>query len=318
MGFPCLVAATGTRPPERIIKTMSIKKKIKGRLAAFVCVLALTACGGTSAGTQEEIPEETRNNLFSLTESTVQQMDEIVSAQLIEDQKSHAVVYNGLKSWESAKEAIGSVDFSADADSNGSADCFEDKSISVDDEGNYIVTVGVTGKTKKADVVITYPKDISDYANIATNVEYSFSELIQQAGMNTLLGMGTTFAVLILLCLIIAAFGKILAAAAEKRAEAQRRKMQEEQDKKAALAKADSSKASSLSQGAPAGSAGPASADNMAAAMPGPGGIQDEGALVAVLTAAVAAYESEKNGGVIPAADPDTFLARRIRRTRKR
>lgn len=311
MDSRCFMAEPGTLIPERIIKTMSIKNKMKVLLAVFACLCVLTACGSASAGAQEEIPEETRTNLYSLTENTVQQMDEIVSAQLIEDQKSYAVVYNGLNSWESAKEEIGAIDFSADADNNGTADCFVEKGISTDDESNYIVTVGVKGEKRNADVVITYTKDISDYVNIATNVEYSFRELIQQAGMNTLLGMGTTFAVLILLCLIIAAFGKILATAAEKRAEAQRCKMQEELEKKAAAAGSVSTKAESL----PQGSAAPAAAGLPAA---GTAGITDEGTLVAVMAAAVAAYEEEKNGGFISAADPDTFLARRIRRTRKR
>lgn len=45
--------------------------------------------------------------------------------------------------------------------------------------------------------------------SISTNVDYSFGENMQKAGLNTLLGMGTVFVVLILISFIISAFGLI-------------------------------------------------------------------------------------------------------------
>ena len=263
-----------------------MRKKLTCLLAVFACVLALTACGGNAAAQPEEIAEDIRNELFSIAETTVQQMDTVVTSGLVDQQKDNEVIYSGLQSWESAKKETGDVDFSKDTDGNGIADCFEEKSIIVDDEGSYIVTVGVTGAQKTADCVVTFNKDISDYRSIVTNVNYTSSELMQQAGMNTILGMGTTFAVLILLSLIIAAFGKILAAYSRKKAEAEHKKEEEEQKSSA-------------------GSAGGASAS--------PEGPCD-GELVAVIAAAVAAYREETE----PSADPGAFVVRRIRRVRSR
>ena len=41
---------------------------------------------------------------------------------------------------------------------------------------------------------------------MTTNVDYTFGELMKNAALNTLLGMGTVFVVLILICFIISAF----------------------------------------------------------------------------------------------------------------
>ena len=268
-----------------------MRKKLTGLFAVIACLALLTACAGNTSSEVQEIPEETQNSLYSLTESTIQSMDEVVKSGLIEEQQSNAVIYAGLQSWETASAEIGAVDFTVDADGNGLADCFTEKSITVDDEGNYIATVEVTGANKSADVVATYNKDITDYVSLVTNVNYSFNELIQQAGMNTLLGMGTTFAVLILLSLLIALFGYIFTTREKKKAEEEAKKDQEEVLAKSAAAH---SGAAAPSQGSLAGT--------------------QDGALVAVIAAAIAAYRAEAE----PAGDPEAFVVRHIRRIRRK
>ena len=152
-----------------------MRKKLTGFFAVFACLLILTACSSTASDNQsQEIPAETQSLLYSNTEATAQQMDAIVEAGRMEEQADYAVIYSGLQSWETAKEEIGTVDFSTDADGNGSADCFTDKSITIDDDGNYVVTVTVAGAQKTADFIASYNKDLSDYAHIVTNVNYSY------------------------------------------------------------------------------------------------------------------------------------------------
>ena len=260
-----------------------MKKKLTGFLAVFACVLALTACGGTNNADTQEIPEETISALYGLTETTAQSLDEVVKSGTIEEQKDNTVVYSGLQSWESAKAEIGEIDFSTDADSNGRADCFTEKSITTDDDGNYIVTLEVAGAAKTADLVITYNKDLTDYVSLVTNVNYTRTELIQQAGLNTLLGMGTTFAVLILLSLIIASFGKIFTTIENKRIEEQEKAKQAEKSAPAAQ------------------TAAPAPAS-------------EDGVIVAVITAAIEAYRAEAE----PDVEPGAFVVRRVRRVRRK
>ncbi len=267
-----------------------MRKKLIGFLAVLTCFVFLTACGSSAQNEEvQEIPQETQSLLYSNTEMTAQQMDQVVADGTIEDYKDYAPVYSGIQSWASAKEEIGNIDFTTDADGNGSADCFTDKSITVDDEGNYIVTVEVAGEQKTADFVVTYVKSLEDYAGIVTNVNYSFGELMQQAGLNTLLGMGTTFFVLILLSLIIAGFGKFFVSWDKNKAEKARKK-EEEAKKNAdpfvtAVPVAD--------QGTPAA---PATAG--------------DDALIAVIAAAVSAYREQAE----PNAVPGDFVVRKIRR----
>ena len=261
-----------------------MRKKLIGFLAVLTCFVFLTACGSSAQNDEvQEIPQETQSLLYSNTEMTAQQMDQVVTDGTMEDYKDYAAVYSGIQSWESAKEEIGNIDFTTDADGNGSADCFTDKSITVDEDGNYIVTVEVAGDQKTADFVVTYVKSLEDYAGIVTNVNYSFSELMQQAGLNTLLGMGTTFFVLILLSLIIAGFGRIFTSLEKKRIE------------KADAAAEEAKKAAPAVEAAPAAPVVTQS---------------DDGALIAVIAAAVTAYREQAE----PAVAPDGFVVRKIRR----
>jgi sodium pump decarboxylase gamma subunit len=185
------------------------------------------------------------------------------------------------------------VDFTTDADGNGSADCFEDVSISVDEDENYIVTVKVTGDKKDANVVATYYKDLSDYVNLVTNVNYTKGELMQQAGLNTLLGMGTTFFVLILLSLIIAGFGKFFVSWDKSKAEKARKK--DEESKKSSDSFVTAKPAPTQASLAPQAAAG-------------------DDALIAVIAAAVSAYREQEE----PNVGPDDFVVRKIRRVGRR
>ena len=267
-----------------------MRKKLIGFLAVFACFLMLTGCA-SSAGNEEaqEIPQETKSLLFSNTEMTIQQMEQVSTDGTLEDYKDFPVVYSGIQSWESAKKEVGTVDFTTDADGNGSADCFEDLSISVDDEENYIVTVKVTGDRKDANVVATYYKDLSDYVNLVTNVNYTKGELMQQAALNTLLGMGTTFFVLILLSLIIAGFGKFFVSWDKSKAEKARKK--DDEAKKTSDPFVTATPVASQGSLAPQAAAG-------------------DDALIAVIAAAVSAYREQEE----PNVGPGDFVVRKIRR----
>lgn len=81
---------------------------------------------------------------------------------------------------------------------------------SVVDGDTIIVTVPVTGENGNGLVELIFSNDI--YFNMSActfNLEESFGELMARAALNTLIGMGTVFAVLILISVIIACFGFI-------------------------------------------------------------------------------------------------------------
>ena len=142
------------------------------------------------------------------------------------------------------------------------------------------VVVSVKGSKHDADVVFTMESSDQNYTvkGITTNVEYSMKEKIQQAGMNTLLGMGTTFAVLILLALVIALFGKVVGGAFSNKNKA----------------------ASKTAAPAPVAAAPVAEEEELT----------DDMELVAVIAAAIAAFEG--------AESTDGFVVRSIRKARRK
>lgn len=106
-------------------------------------------------------------------------------------------VRSAITSFESSLEAVGSI-----------TELGTPSSV-VDDE-TIIVTVPVTGENGKGSVELIFSNDI--YFNMSActfNLEESFGELMARAALNTLIGMGTVFAVLILISVIIACFGFI-------------------------------------------------------------------------------------------------------------
>ena len=79
-----------------------------------------------------------------------------------------------------------------------------EKSAEINDDG-IIVNLKVDGSSHDANVEIIFDDEYM-MTSMSTNVIYSFSELMAKAFMNTLLGMGTVFIVLILISLIISCF----------------------------------------------------------------------------------------------------------------
>ena len=115
----------------------------------------------------------------------------------------------GFESWSRAINEIGNLvkvnDYSAAYNSSGD---------------QIIINVGCTFERKDASVQFIYDTDLYNTLDAsATNVNYTFGEKMQKAGLNTLLGMGTVFAVLILIYGLISLFSfipKIEAALAKK------------------------------------------------------------------------------------------------------
>ncbi len=109
------------------------------------------------------------------------------------------------------------------------------------------------------------------------NVNYSFAELMEQAGLNTVLGMGTTFVILILLALLISLF-----------------KFLPNGQKKKQAVKEDVTPEQAVAE----------------AAAGEPEELADDGELVAVIAAAIAASEGKKT--------TSGFQVRSIRKSRNR
>lgn len=160
-------------------------------LGMITCMMGLTACSKTQ---EAETPMLTEADALGLGENVVETIN-LYAEQNAKDQITDAVLLSAVESWESAEEDMGDYIGIISTDSDITAD-------------DGIISVTVEGSTRNAvvEIVLDAKKGIT---GISTNVEYTFGEKMQKAALNTLLGMGTVFVVLILISAIISCFNLI-------------------------------------------------------------------------------------------------------------
>ncbi len=239
-------------------------KKLLAILGVITCMVGLCACGQEETKAQASGADD--EMLLQYGETTVQQMDTIVSQGAIEQYAADPIIYNGLLDWQSALEDIGTFE-----GTNGG-------SVEMGDE-EIVISINILGSDHDAVMDIVFAADMSAYQGISTNVKYSTGENMGRAAMNTLIGMGTVFVVLIIISLIISAFSVI------PKLEAKMKKSKEQP------------------------SAQPVKAAAPAAAPVVEEELSDDTELVAVIAAAVAAYEGS--------GSTDGFVVRSIRKSNK-
>lgn len=224
-------------------------------------MLGLTACGQAE---EAEAPLLTAEEAESVGQGIVESINQCVVMQM-QAQYTSPVDVSAIASWESAMEDMGDYVevISTESEFNGE---------------NGVIDVRVKGSLREAIVEIVYDK--GNITSIATNVEYTFGETMEKAALNTLLGMGTVFCVLILISFIISLFGFIP-------------RLQDKLTKKPAVAVAPK----------------PAAPTVAAAAAPEEE-LSDDLELAAVISAAIAAYEGTSS--------TDGFVVRSIKRSGKK
>lgn len=225
-------------------------------LGIITCTLGLTACGKEDDVT----PFMTESAAEAYVKENITNMN--MHAQSgTHDQVTEPVWIAGVESWEQAIEEIGSFE-----------EVIFVKNKLGEEDG--VIDVRVKGERREATVEFVF-EDCA-VVSVTTNVEYSFGEKMEKAALNTLLGMGTVFVVLILISLIIGCFGFIP-------------KLQDKLSKKSKKKK---------QQAAPV--------DNTIAQIIEKEELSDDLELVAVIAAAIAASEG--------ASSTDGFVVRSIRR----
>lgn len=162
-------------------------------LGMITCIFGLTACGTET----EKVKEET-----ILTEEQAVEVGESLVEQIVSIYESGTVAqYSGSTGFEMLEAAITSME-SASEDM-GSYVGIIGSEAEVDADGA-VINVTVEGTKRNAVVEVILGETTTE--SITTNVTYTFGELMKKAALNTLLGMGTVFVVLILICLIISCF----------------------------------------------------------------------------------------------------------------
>ena len=255
-------------------------KKFLTLICMIACIFGLTACGeGESLSEYEQEKLEYAKQVATMrvvpmfvmymdddmaTSLDMYTLDEITYIMGNEQQMNITgyVVKSAIESFHSAKATTGAI-----------MDYGEITAEIKDD--TIVVEVELKGEKKDAVVEIIFSNDMfMDVESVSMNPVSTMGDLMTKAALNTLIGMGTVFAVLILISLIISCFGVIP-------------KMQAKMAKKPAQAVVESAPVQSAVQ-----EEVPDETDDLE--------------LVAVIAAAVAACQG--------AASTDGFVVRSIRR----
>lgn len=195
-----------------------MKKAIR-TLLMITCVLGLTACG--SEETISEFQQSKISQVESMSPVVIEMMEVIAesgtSDEILGNYNNielgdwfayNYTQYSGASSFECEGKGVrtGIDSFISGLETVGEITEMGTPSSELDDD-TIIVTVPVTGTSGEGSVELIFSNDIYFTMSACTfNVNETFGELMARAGLNTLLGMGTVFAVLILISLIISCF----------------------------------------------------------------------------------------------------------------
>lgn len=239
-------------------------------LGMIACLFGLTACG--KSDTTQVLTEE-EQAAVEVADSYISQVAQIVADGTADQYIAYDETLESVfSSWESGMEELGSY-----VETTGHEVTFDGKDVVVDADitGS---ALNPKGEPRTAVVEIIYTAKDYKLSSMAVNVNYTFGEMMKKAALNTLLGMGTVFVILILISLIISCFSVIpkIEAAFKKKEPAK----EEKKDVVAQIIEKEE--------------------------------LADDSELVAVISAAIAAYEAD-NGS----ASSDGFVVRSIRKVNK-
>lgn len=199
-------------------------------LCAFVCMLSMTACGKKEQSDRisydnatKELLEEQYNEIKSYYEQNgydletsygIANLDDFITynvesivAELettyitADKEELEAMVEEDEEEYASQKTYLEATDGVGEYKENSICDV----NVSCDEESQ--VYTG-TFKFEKRDVMFTYTVDVEgNETTVVFEKDLTLTEILKKAGMNTLLGMGTVFLVLILISCVIGSLG---------------------------------------------------------------------------------------------------------------
>ena len=176
-----------------------MKKKLWMLVCVFVLAFSVTACGKTdqtsitfNGGTYDQWKDTVQQTVQQITTVSEADIDNALSSI---SEKSDAVNYNFYSSW---KEAVADE---GDFQGFGDFTMTEPNKTMVMEQ-----TLNYTNRDLSFTVVFDTTTDTPELTSMTFDKVYSLGEKMGKAGMNTLMGMGTVFVILILISIIIYAF----------------------------------------------------------------------------------------------------------------
>ena len=244
---------------------MKMIKKITSVFMTFLVMAALVIGSTSMVFAADKIDESVKTSLVTTAEGLTDAIVALKDAD-IENYMNTGDDFttSAMQSWQTSKDELG-----AKKESNG-------KTTVTLKDNQYTVTVPVKFEKANANFVYVF-ESTGTPVSMSVDVQYGLGKTLQRAGLNTLMGVGTVFVMLILLSLLISLFRFIPNPEAKKAAEA---------------------KAAKEAQAAAIAAAPVQAEENLA----------DDGELVAVIAAAIAAAEGTTTDG---------FVVRSIRKVKR-
>ena len=244
---------------------MKMIKKITSVFMTFLVMAALVIGSTSMVFAADKIDESVKTSLVTTAEGLTDAIVALKDAD-IENYMNTGDDFttSAMQSWQTSKDELG-----AKKESNGKT------TVTLKDD-QYTVTVPVKFEKANANFVYVF-ESTGTPVSMSVDVQYGLGKTLQRAGLNTLMGVGTVFVMLILLSLLISLFRFIPNPEAKKAAEA---------------------KAAKEAQAAVIAAAPVQAEKNLA----------DDGELVAVIAAAIAAAEGTTTDG---------FVVRSIRKVKR-
>lgn len=180
-------------------------KRVFVVLCMAVCFLALSACAKKDDASSKAIPETIEDTMKSGAENYLAQFDSYDEAAIDseirrQEKQGNAVMATALTSWKSSKKDLGEM-----------VSILSEEVVRID-EDNYKITVRASYEKRELVFTLTAEEVIENnygggIALMPTEFVfapiYTTGEKLAKAGMNTLMGMGTVFIVLIFISFVI-------------------------------------------------------------------------------------------------------------------
>ena len=168
-------------------------KKASSVLTAVVCAASITFSGASLVLADGEIDDQTKTTIETtaegLTETIIPLTDEQIEAYM---KSGDDFTENAMTAWNGAKEELGDMKETGSVEIEYSND-------------EYTATVPVTFEKEDAEFIYVFDKNLTP-TSLSVDVKYSFATTMKNAALNTVMGLGTVFVILIMLIFLISLF----------------------------------------------------------------------------------------------------------------
>ena len=168
-------------------------KKASSVLTAVVCAASITFSGASLVLADGEIDDQTKTTIETtaegLTETIIPLTDEQIEAYM---ESGDDFTENAMTAWNGAKEELGDMKETGSVEIEYSND-------------EYTATVPVTFEKEDAEFIYVFDKNLTP-TSLSVDVKYSFATTMKNAALNTVMGLGTVFVILIMLIFLISLF----------------------------------------------------------------------------------------------------------------